>query len=27
MSFGIYNTTQEIDYFFQALEKVLRMLS
>ena len=27
MSFGIYNTTQEIDYFFGALEKVLRMLS
>jgi cysteine desulfurase/selenocysteine lyase len=27
MSFGIYNTTQEIDYFFQALEKVLRMLT
>jgi cysteine desulfurase / selenocysteine lyase len=27
MSFGIYNTTQEIDCFFQALEKVLRMLS
>jgi len=27
MSFGIYNTKQEIDYFFEALEKVLRMLS
>ena len=27
MSFGIYNTKQEIDYFFGALEKVLRMLS
>jgi cysteine desulfurase / selenocysteine lyase len=27
MSFGIYNTKQEIDYFFEALEKVLRMLA